>query len=591
VDSLSYTSLGQPLQYTMGTSSEPVYITDSYDPQTGNLTQQDTQTGTADTSVDDLNYTYNDVGDVTSEADTPAGDPAATDVQCFQYDYLGRLVQAWAQGSTGCATTPSASAEGGPAPYWETYTYSVTGNLTGITSTTPAGAVTTTADTYPATGAAQPHAITGQVVTTPAGKTSSSYGYNADGDLTSVTGTTGDQALTWNDAGQLSQDAVTPAGGAAQDTDYIYDANGNLLLREDPSATTLILGDEELVLNASTGAVTGTRFYTIGSTIVAARTGTGALAYLAGDQQGTEEVAIDSAALAVTRRYYDPYGNTLGAAPASWPGQKGFAGGTTDPSASVGLTDLGAREYQAATGSFISPDQVRNAYDPQDLNPYAYSYDDPATFSDPTGQTASTSDSSTANSSSSSKPPTVTLQGGCLVIGGKKTSYCLPNLALCPPFGGVPPSLQQVFSKFANEITQKLEQIGWQGIVSVIGFSICLFADALECMLVSDAGNTITSVVKVIQTKDLTKGDVIAALVQLSSDFAVNAAGAGIGDFADAIYDNTRTALEPFIGQSMDNPVYQKTFDYIVGQLFGNATCNGEVNVIDVCESPGPGSG
>ena len=30
VDSLSYTGLGQPLQYTMGTSAEPAYITDSY---------------------------------------------------------------------------------------------------------------------------------------------------------------------------------------------------------------------------------------------------------------------------------------------------------------------------------------------------------------------------------------------------------------------------------------------------------------------------------------------------------------------------------------------------------------------------------
>ncbi len=99
MDSLSYTDLGQPLQYTMGTSAEPVYITDSYDPQTSNLTQQDVQTGAAGSSVDDLNYTYNDVGDVTSEADTPAGEPAATDVQCFRYDYLGRLVQAWAQGA------------------------------------------------------------------------------------------------------------------------------------------------------------------------------------------------------------------------------------------------------------------------------------------------------------------------------------------------------------------------------------------------------------------------------------------------------------------------------------------------------------
>ena len=165
VDALSYTDLGQPLQYTMGASSEPVYVTDSYDPQTGNITRQNTQAGTAQTQVDDLNYTYNDIGDITSEADTPAGDPAATDVQCFRYDYLNRLVQAWSQGSAGCVTSPSASAEGGAAPYWESSSYNTIGNVTGITSTTPAGAVTTTTDTYPAAGAAHPHAVTGQTVT------------------------------------------------------------------------------------------------------------------------------------------------------------------------------------------------------------------------------------------------------------------------------------------------------------------------------------------------------------------------------------------------------------------------------------------
>ena len=77
----------------MGTADQPLYITDSYDPQTQQLTEQNAQAGTAQTSVDDLHYTYNQVGDVTSEADTPAGASSAGDVQCFQYDYLGRLVQ------------------------------------------------------------------------------------------------------------------------------------------------------------------------------------------------------------------------------------------------------------------------------------------------------------------------------------------------------------------------------------------------------------------------------------------------------------------------------------------------------------------
>jgi RHS repeat-associated protein len=384
VDSLSYTNLGQPLQYTMSTASQPVYLTDSYDPQTSRITEQNTQVGTSQASIDDLHYTYNAIGDVTSEADTPAANSAATDVQCFSYDYLGRLTQAWAQGSTGCAGAPSASAEGGAAPYWESYSYNTIGDLSGITSTAPSGAVTTTADSYPSAGSARPHAITTAKVTTSSGTTTTSYAYNAAGNATTVTGPTQSQSLTWNDAGQLSQDAVTPAGGSAQDTGYVYDADGNLLLTTDPGTTTLYLADEQLSLNTSTGTVTGTRFYSLDGATVATRTGASNLAYLAGDQEGTEAVAINSASLAISRRYYDPYGNSRGTAASGFPtGTKGFIGGTSDTA--TGLTNLGAREYQPGTASFVSADPVLRPYDPQDLDPYAYAEGNPATYSDPTG--------------------------------------------------------------------------------------------------------------------------------------------------------------------------------------------------------------
>jgi RHS repeat-associated protein len=58
-------------------------------------------------------------------------------------------------------------------------------------------------------------------------------------------------------------------------------------------------------------------------------------------------------------------------------------GGTADTS--TGLTNEGAREYDAQTASFISPDSVLTATDPQDLNPYAYAGDNPSTDSDPSG--------------------------------------------------------------------------------------------------------------------------------------------------------------------------------------------------------------
>jgi RHS repeat-associated protein len=186
--------------------------------------------------------------------------------------------------------------------------------------------------------------------------------------------------VSWNDAGQLS--SVTTTGTGAGTTSYVYDASGGLLLQTDPGTVTLYLPDEQIVQSTATGATSGTRYYSIRGVTVAARASAGTVTYLTGDQQGTASVAIDSATLAVTR-YYDPDGNPVGAAPSSWPGTKGFVGGTADPA--TGLTNLGAREYNPGTASFISPDSIITPYDPPDLNPYIYAADSPATDSDPTG--------------------------------------------------------------------------------------------------------------------------------------------------------------------------------------------------------------
>jgi RHS repeat-associated protein len=377
VDSLAYTNLGQPKEYTYGSTSEPAWTADTYSPQTGNLTQQETQTGTTPVTVDDQNYSYDNTGQITADADTPSA--GQVQVQCYTYDYLGRLAQAWSQGSAGCSAGPSQSAEAGAAaPYWQQYSYNTTGDMTSEVSTPASGPAVTTTDTYPAAGSARPHAITAQAVTTSSGTATTSYGYDAAGQLTSETGASSD-SLTWNPAGQLA--AITTSAGT---TSYLYDASGNLLIQKDPATTTLYLPDEELVLDNTAGTVTGTRYYSIGGQAIAARTSAGNVYYLTGNQEGTATLAINSATLAVTERFYDPYGNPAGTAPGTWPGNHGFQNGTADTT--TGLTNLGAREYNPATASFISPDPLLKPTSPQDLNAYAYAQDSPPTGEDPTGQ-------------------------------------------------------------------------------------------------------------------------------------------------------------------------------------------------------------
>ncbi|GAA0713816.1 hypothetical protein Drose_26090 [Dactylosporangium roseum] len=61
-------------------------------------------------------YTYDNADNTTGTSDAPAGQ---TSDQCFTYDYLRRLTQAWTPASGVCAAAPTIAGLGGPAPYWQ----------------------------------------------------------------------------------------------------------------------------------------------------------------------------------------------------------------------------------------------------------------------------------------------------------------------------------------------------------------------------------------------------------------------------------------------------------------------------------------
>jgi len=382
VSALSYTELGQPHEYIFGTTADPADLYDSYNYQ-GQLTEAESAAGVTPVVVDDQNYSYNNDGSIASDADTASG---ANQVQCFRYDYLGRLQTAWSQGGTSCASSPTTSLESGAsAPYWDAYTYNSAGDMTQEVSTPPTGTATTYTNAFPATsGADGPHAIASQ--TDSGGSTATTtFGYDPAGNTTSITAGSTTDTLNWNASGYTPGELASVTSGSTTVASYVYDASGNLLLQTDGNTTTLYLADEQITSTTTSNGTTtaGTRYYSLGGQTVAARTSGGTIYYLVGNLQGTDTVAINASNLAVTRRYYDPYGNQLGTAPTTWPGTQGFVGGTADPA--TGLTNIGAREYDPATGTFISTDPELKPDDPQDLDPYAYAEDDPADNSDPSG--------------------------------------------------------------------------------------------------------------------------------------------------------------------------------------------------------------
>ncbi|MGB2567585.1 polymorphic toxin-type HINT domain-containing protein [Micromonospora citrea] len=329
----------------------------------------------------DQQYTYDQAGNVLSVADTPAN--GQRDIQCFNYDYLRRLTEAWSTGSTvtdPCAGGPATSGVSGAAPYHHSYTYDVTGNR--LTETQHAAGGSEKIERiygYPDAGQPQPHTVRSVTEKTSGGDRLYSYEYDKVGNTTKRTQIGEDQSLVWDAEGHLA--SATKNG---QTTSFIYDADGNRMVRKEPNATTVYLPGMELRLDHATNVVDGTRFYQVTDKMSVVRTVSG-LQFQATDRHGTGQAAVDATSGQLTYRRSTPFGTPRGNQPGAgeWLGEKGFVGGTKDES--TGLTHLGAREYDPLIGRFISVDPIIDPADPQQMHGYSYAVNNPLTFSDANG--------------------------------------------------------------------------------------------------------------------------------------------------------------------------------------------------------------
>ncbi|MBT2479441.1 RHS repeat-associated core domain-containing protein, partial [Streptomyces sp. ISL-94] len=397
VNFTDYDEFGAVQRTTFGDDPRQVSLTKMHDPATGRLLTTQLKKQDAATPVDITDYTYTPAGDVTSVTSTQG---TTRDTQCFTYDYLRRLTQAWTDTGTtttqpgpsvpgvgGCTnTTPQPGKIGGPAPYRQSFAYDVTGNRTSSTDHDPAGdaaKTVTTTHTYPAPGSPRPHAPTSSAKKTGTGPAISvDLTYDNTGNTLTRPGAAGaNQTLAWTPEGKLAS-AITSVGTST----YIYDAAGNRLARRDPGKTTLYFGSDEFTRDTTTDKVTSTRYYAAPGDTTIVRTSEGKVAYVAADHHNTGTTAIDAATLQVQRRGAKPFGEERGIKPAAWPGERGFVGGTQDKT--TGLTHLGAREYDPSLGRFLSVDPVLVPEATQALNAYSYANNSPLTDSDPSGMCA-----------------------------------------------------------------------------------------------------------------------------------------------------------------------------------------------------------
>jgi RHS repeat-associated protein len=323
---------GAPTSTTDGS----VATSTTYDAFGARATESATVNGS---SVYAATYTRDTVGRTSELTETIAGVTTATD---YTYDARDRLTDVIRGGVT-----------------VDHYDYDANGNRTTATGTSTA--------TYDAQDRLMAIGST-------------TYAYNATGQLTSAT--TGSAVTTYNydELGEL-QSVTKPDGTVIS---YLYDAAGRLVAKKiNGSLVQGFLygtGSQPLASTNAAGAVTATYTYTDTGTPDLITVGNTTYRVIA-DHLGSPRLIINAATGAsVQHLEYDPYGSvTTDTNPGFQP--FGFTGGLYDPD--TGLVHLGARDYSPALGRFVTKDPTQFAGG--DTNLYAYAGDDPINHIDPTG--------------------------------------------------------------------------------------------------------------------------------------------------------------------------------------------------------------
>ena len=220
------------------------------------------------------------------------------------------------------------------------------------------------------------------------------YSYDSDGNLTSA----GTSTFSWGYRNRLTQ-AVTQGST----TTYAYDDGLNRVSQTVGNTTTIYPNKYYSITSTTNGGTTyatTTVYVWNGDTLIAtidqpmingAATGTAATRYIHPDHLGSTNVVSDESGNVVDNLEYYPYGETRLNQP-TYPtnAQRQYIAQFKDGNS---LSYLNARYYSGTQGQFLSEDPLfladpksQDLTDPQSLNSYSYSEDNPINKSDPSGK-------------------------------------------------------------------------------------------------------------------------------------------------------------------------------------------------------------
>jgi RHS repeat-associated protein len=342
VGATAYNALGQVTERWLGSTRGVLRQLYTYTAaENFRLTQLKSGTNPNYNNLQNISYTYDDVGNVLTITDAAAVGGSQT--QTFTYDFLDRLVTAQASGGSGGTYGP------------ENYTYNTIGNLMSK------GGVS-----YGYNDPAHKHAVThlGGV---------QKYWYDANGNQTKRVIGSDTYDLVYDAENRLTQ--VKKNGSVI--ASFVYDGDGKRVKATVNGVTTVYVGD----YYEQTGS-TGRKYYYANGQRIAMRVG-GTLYWLLTDHLGSTAITANSSGSRVAELRYRAWGETRytdGTTPTTYR----FTGQRKD--ATIGLYFYNARYYDPALGRFISPDTlVPEPGNPQALNRYSYVLNNPLRFIDPSG--------------------------------------------------------------------------------------------------------------------------------------------------------------------------------------------------------------
>lgn len=314
----------------------------------------------ATTTLQDLTYSYDALGNITQIVDKSGNNNTGTTT--YSYDGLYRL-----QGAT---TTNSY------ANYTQSYVYDWLGN---ITNKSDQGAYA-----YAGTGYANPDAVT--TIGT------QNYTYDNAGDILTSGNGSATTSYTWDYRNRMT-DTNNSLGGATT-THYAYDSDGQRVqmdVKKGAAATTTtkFFNQYYEVMGATT-----TMYIYAGGQLLATIEGNGkstTTAMVHTDHQGSTAVTSSATGTLLTLNSYYPYGDLrMNQKNTTFDEQRKSLGQFYDDSTS--LNYYNARFMSGSKGQFMSQDPIligapapELLFNPQILNFYGYSADNPINKTDPSG--------------------------------------------------------------------------------------------------------------------------------------------------------------------------------------------------------------